>query len=106
MLKKEFDNKQGELNSLKHAHGKLQKVLTDKGSELSQSVRKAEVNERKVKKRRHKLEEIRKQPQHEKQAKSAFKENIQPFKKSAKRNMQVPRLAQLGCLSSAVPNTP
>ena len=44
MLKKEFDNKQSELKSLKHAHGKLQKVLTDKGSELSQAVRKAEVN--------------------------------------------------------------
>jgi hypothetical protein len=28
------------------------------------------------------------------------------FKKSAKRIMQVPRLAQLGCLSSPVPNTP
>jgi hypothetical protein len=27
-------------------------------------------------------------------------------KKSAKHNMQVPRVAQLGCLRSAVPNTP
>ena len=80
MLKKEFDNKQGELNSLKHAHGKLQKVLTDKGSELSQAVRKAEVNEREVKTLKHKLEEIRKEQQQEKQGKSAFKENKQPLK--------------------------
>ena len=70
MLKKEFDNKQSELKSLKLTHGKLQKVLTDKGSELSQAVRKEEVNEREANKLNHKLEEVRTQQQHEKQGKA------------------------------------
>ena len=70
MLKKEFDNKQSELKSLKLTHGKLQKVLTEKGSELSQAVRKEEVNEREANKLNHKLEEVRTQQQHEKQGKA------------------------------------
>jgi hypothetical protein len=34
------------------------------------------------------------------------KEREKERKKSVKRNMQVPGLAQLGCLSNHVPNTP
>ena len=50
-----------ELSCLKVSHGKLQKVLSEKASELSHAVRKAEVYEREAKKLRHKLEEIRRQ---------------------------------------------
>ena len=56
-----------ELSSLKISHGKLQKVLSEKASELSSAVRKAEVYEREAKKLRHKLEEIRRQQRHERQ---------------------------------------
>ena len=56
---------------MRNAHGKLQKVLTDKGSELSHAVRKGEGYEREARKLRHKLEEVRENKQSEK---SAFKE--------------------------------
>ena len=56
----DYDKKKNELMSLKSAHGKLQKVLSEKGSELSHAVRKAEVYEREAKKLRYKLEEVRK----------------------------------------------
>ena len=52
---------QEELGSLKIAHGKLQKVLSEKASELSHAVRKAEVYEREAKKLRYKLDEVRRQ---------------------------------------------
>ena len=48
-----------ELSSLKVSHEKLQKVLSEKASELSHAVRKAEVYEREAKKLRYKLEDIR-----------------------------------------------
>ena len=51
---------------MRNAHGKLQKVLTDKGSELSHAVRKGEGYEREARKLRHKLEEVRKHKQSEK----------------------------------------
>jgi phage shock protein A len=65
-------------------------VLTEKGSELSQAVRKAEVNEREANKLKHKLEEIRKQQQQEKQGKPDFKEQKHPLKNlySNNQNMQ------------------
>ena len=50
---------QEELTSLRAAHGKLQKVLSEKASELSHAVRRAELYEREAKKLRHKLEDIR-----------------------------------------------
>ena len=62
-LKKELDKSETELKYLRHAHGKLQKVLTDKGTELSQAVRRAEVYEREAKKLRHKVGELKKQQQ-------------------------------------------
>ena len=52
---------QEELTSLRAAHGKLQKVLSEKASELSHAVRRAELYEREAKKLRHKLEDIRRQ---------------------------------------------
>ena len=60
-----------ELSCLKVSHGKLQKVLSEKASELSHAVRKAEVYEREAKKLRHKLEEIRRQQRHERQERSS-----------------------------------
>merc|ERR1712029_301967 len=60
-----------ELSSLKVSHEKLQKVLSEKASELSHAVRKAEVYEREAKKLRHKLEEIRRQQRHERQERSS-----------------------------------
>merc|ERR1711892_918812 len=70
-LRREYDKNQSELKSLRNAHGKLQKVLTDKGTELSHAVRKGEGYEREARKLRHKLEEVRENKQSEK---SAFKE--------------------------------
>jgi len=67
-LQTEFDQQGNELKSLKNAHGKLQKVLSEKGSELSHAVRKAEAYERETKKLRYKLEEIRKQQRYDRQA--------------------------------------
>ena len=52
---------QEELTSLRAAHGKLQKVLSEKASELSHAVRRAELFEREARKLRHKLEDIRRQ---------------------------------------------
>ena len=66
-----LDNTSEELSSLKISHGKLQKVLSEKASELSHAVRKAEVYEREAKKLRHKLEEIRRQQRHERQERSS-----------------------------------
>ena len=66
-----LDKTTEELNSLKISHGKLQKVLSEKASELSHAVRKAEVYEREAKKLRHKLEEIRRQQRHERQERSS-----------------------------------
>ena len=62
-LKKELDKSEKELQCLRHAHGKLQKVLTDKGTELSQAVRRAESYEKEAKKLRHKVGELKKQQQ-------------------------------------------
>ena len=59
------------MSPLKFSHGKLQKVLSEKASELSHAVRKAEVYEREAKKLRHKLEEIRRQQRHERQERSS-----------------------------------
>lgn len=56
---------QEELEALKIAHGKLQKVLAEKASELSHAVRKAEVYEREAKKLRYKLDEARRQQRQE-----------------------------------------
>ena len=58
---------QEELGSLKIAHGKLQKVLSEKASELSHAVRKAEVYEREAKKLRYKLDEARRQQRQDRQ---------------------------------------
>ena len=59
-----MEKSETELQYLKQAHGKLQKVLTDKGTELSQAVRRAEVYyEREATKLRHKLGELKKQQQ-------------------------------------------
>ena len=66
-----LDKTTEELSSLKVSHGKLQKVLSEKASELSHAVRKAEVYEREAKKLRHKLEEIRRQQRHERQERSS-----------------------------------
>lgn len=66
-----LDKTTEELSSLKISHGKLQKVLSEKASELSHAVRKAEVYEREAKKLRHKLEEIRRQQRHERQERSS-----------------------------------
>ena len=66
-----LDKTTEELNSLKISHGKLQKVLSEKASELSHAVRKAEVYEREAKKLRHKLEEIRRKQRHERQERSS-----------------------------------
>ena len=66
-----LDKTTEELSSLKISHGKLQKVLSEKASELSHAVRKAEVYEREAKKLRHKLEEIRRQQRHDRQERSS-----------------------------------
>ena len=73
---------QEELEALKIAHGKLQKVLAEKASELSHAVRKAEVYEREAKKLRYKLDEARRQQRQERSSskecnnKTSGRENI------------------------------
>ena len=61
LINSKLSKTQDELDSLKIAHGKLQKVLSEKASELSHAVRKAEVYEREAKKLRYKLDEARRQ---------------------------------------------
>ena len=70
-LNSKLDKTTEELNSLKISHGKLQKVLSEKASELSHAVRKAEVYEREAKKLRYKLEELRRQQRQERQDRSS-----------------------------------
>ena len=70
-LNSKLDKTTEELNSLKVSHGKLQKVLSEKASELSHAVRKAEVYEREAKKLRYKLEEVRRQQRQERQDRSS-----------------------------------
>ena len=72
---REFDRNQTEIKSLRNAHGKLQTVLIEKGSELRHAVRISEVYEREARKMRHKVEVLRKQHQHDTQEKPAAKEN-------------------------------
>ena len=61
LINSKLNKTQEEFSSLKIAHGKLQKVLSEKASELSHAVRKAEVYEREAKKLRYKLDEVRRQ---------------------------------------------
>ena len=65
-LQKDLNKTKAELENLKKSHGKLQQVLSEKGSELSHAVRKAETYEREVKKLRHELDDMRRKRQHEK----------------------------------------
>lgn len=93
-LKKEFEKQETELKSLKNAHGKLQEVLTDKGAELGNAVRRAEAYEREARKLRHKLDELRKHqksersvPTHQKQVEKIHlrKQSIQSSKKDSEK---------------------
>ena len=59
-LQADFADKQKELLDLRSAHGRLQKVLSEKGAELSHAMRKAESYEREARKLKYKLEEARK----------------------------------------------
>ena len=67
LINSRLNKTQEELGSLKIAHGKLQKVLSEKASELSHAVRKAEVYEREAKKLRYKLDEVRRQQRQDRQ---------------------------------------
>merc|ERR1719510_844756 len=67
LINSKLSKTQEELGSLKIAHGKLQKVLSEKASELSHAVRKAEVYEREAKKLRYKLDEVRRQQRQDRQ---------------------------------------
>ena len=67
LINSKLSKTQEELGSLKIAHGKLQKVLSEKASELSHAVRKAEVYEREAKKLRYKLDEARRQQRQDRQ---------------------------------------
>ena len=66
-LQKDLNKTEAELENLKKSHGKLQQVLSEKVSELSHAVRKAEDYEREVKKLRHKLDDMKRKRQHEEQ---------------------------------------
>ena len=58
-LQKDLGKTEAELENLKKSHGKLQQVLSEKGSELSHAVRKAEAYQRELKTLRHKLDDMR-----------------------------------------------
>ena len=47
-LQGELNDKVGELSDLRVAHSKVQKILAEKGTELSHALRKAEAYEREV----------------------------------------------------------
>ena len=79
LLNSKLDKTCEELNSLKVSHGKLQKVLSEKASELSNAVRKAEAYEREAKKLRYKLDEIRRQQRHDRQQEMKHSSRSSPF---------------------------
>ncbi|XP_023216758.1 coiled-coil domain-containing protein 102A-like isoform X3 [Centruroides sculpturatus] len=59
-LQMELHEKNKELADLKHAHGKIKKVLQDKSTELAHALRRSEQYEAEVKKLRGRIEELKK----------------------------------------------
>ena len=60
IFQKQFSYKQQEFSYLKQGHLRLQQVLAEKGSELSHAIRRAETNERELRKFKLRIQQSKK----------------------------------------------